>query len=85
MRILSTALLFSILAFIDSAHAQPPALLHEVFRDHAVLQREKPISDRDGVEPWSAWPLSSPSSGVGTRRAAPARLGDWRTWGVPHV
>ena len=42
-------------------------------------------TDRAGAEPWSARPLSSPSSEVGTWRAAPAGLGDWRTWGVSEL
>lgn len=39
-----SGLMLGILALAATAHAEPPALLHPIFQDHAVLQRDRPIT-----------------------------------------
>ena len=39
-----SALMIWILAAATTARAEPPALLHPMFQDHAVLQRDRPIT-----------------------------------------
>jgi sialate O-acetylesterase len=36
--------MLGILALAATAHTEPPALLHPIFQDHAVLQRDRPIT-----------------------------------------
>ena len=43
MRVRSTGLILSALLLAISAPARSAALLHELFQDHAVLQRDRPI------------------------------------------
>jgi sialate O-acetylesterase len=38
-----SGLMLWILALAATAHAEPPALLHPLFQDHAVLQRDRPV------------------------------------------
>jgi sialate O-acetylesterase len=44
MRIPSTGVLLLTVLFALAARAQSPTLLHELFQDHAVLQRDRPIT-----------------------------------------
>ncbi len=70
-----TGLALLTVLFAAGARAQVPRLLHEVFQDHAVLQRDEPIAI------WGEAPAGEPivvSLGEATARVQTDAAGRWR-------
>jgi sialate O-acetylesterase len=63
MRVGSTGLILSVMLLVMSAPARSAALLHELFQDHAVLQRDRPIV---------VWGYAAPNEAVTVLLAAAA-------------